>query len=241
MFDYRLSLMTGIDIPIVECQFAIHQPTIKEISYIGEKNFLIAVQLLCLNKTMYVEEQYWDKVTNFEIFMTLLNSKNSEEDIKEKVKTLLSILIPNAEIIFIPRTILVKIGEQNFNINEDNFESLQQVLRDIFCLKNTDQNTYNPANKKAKEIADKLMKGRKKVAELNDQKGSMFGQYLSIIAIGIQSMSLKDTFDLTMYQLYDLIERYNLYLSWDIDLRSRLTFGGSSDNKPLENWMKQIH
>ena len=36
MFDYRLALMTGMDIPIPECQIALHQPTIKEISMIGE-------------------------------------------------------------------------------------------------------------------------------------------------------------------------------------------------------------
>ena len=32
MFDYRLALATGVDIPIPELQTVIHQPTIKEIS-----------------------------------------------------------------------------------------------------------------------------------------------------------------------------------------------------------------
>jgi hypothetical protein len=36
MFDYRLGLMTGIDLPIPELQTVVHQPTIKEISLIGE-------------------------------------------------------------------------------------------------------------------------------------------------------------------------------------------------------------
>jgi hypothetical protein len=31
--------------------------------------------------------------------------------------------------------------------------------------------------------------------------------------------------DLTMYQMYDLIERYSLYVNWDIDIRSRLAGG----------------
>ena len=38
--DYRLALMTGIDIPIPECQLVIHQPSLKEISFIGEKTIL---------------------------------------------------------------------------------------------------------------------------------------------------------------------------------------------------------
>jgi hypothetical protein len=52
-------------------------------------------------------------------------------------------------------------------------------------------------------------------------------------------MSLKDLCELTMYQMYDLVERYTLYLNWDLDVRSRLA-GGKPD-KPAENWMKNIH
>jgi hypothetical protein len=43
MFDYRLALMTGVDLPIPELQLVSHQPTIKEISMVGEYDFLIGV------------------------------------------------------------------------------------------------------------------------------------------------------------------------------------------------------
>ena len=45
--------------------------------------------------------------------------------------------------------------------------------------------------------------------------------------------------ELTVYQLYDLMERYNLYINWDIDIRSRMA--GAKNDKPIESWMKQIH
>ena len=84
------------------------------------------------------------------------------------------------------------------------------------------------------------MRGRQRVAE---QKGelntSIFSQYLSILAVGLNSMSLNDLMNLTIFQLYDLIERYSLYINWDIDIRSRLA-GGKPDSKP-DNWMKNIH
>ena len=53
MFDYRLGLATGIDLPIPELQICIHQPTIKEISLMGEAAFLTGIQLLSINKNMY--------------------------------------------------------------------------------------------------------------------------------------------------------------------------------------------
>ena len=52
-------------------------------------------------------------------------------------------------------------------------------------------------------------------------------------------MSLQDAMDLTMFQLYDLVERYMLYINWDMDIRCRLA-GGKPENTP-DNWMKNIH
>jgi hypothetical protein len=48
--------------------------------------------------------------------------------------------------------------------------------------------TFNPANKKAKEIADKIMRGRRKVAALKaaDQKqSSVLAQYISVLSVGL--------------------------------------------------------
>ena len=44
------------------------------------------------------------------------------------------------------------------------------MLKKVFCVsnKNNQQAGFNPANKKAQEIAEKLMRGRKRVAEQND-------------------------------------------------------------------------
>jgi hypothetical protein len=63
-----------------------------------------------------------------------------------------------------------------------------------------DQSTFNPADERARIIAEKLMRGRQRVAA---QKGendvSMFSQYLSVVTVGIQSMSLNDAMNLTIY------------------------------------------
>ena len=76
-------------------------------------------------------------------------------------------------------------------------------------------------------------------AQKGGNNGSVFTQYLSILTVGLGSMSLKDLTSLTMFQLYDLIERYMLYMNWDLDVRTRLA-GGKPDSKP-DNWMKVIH
>ena len=128
------------------------------------------------------------------------------------------------------------------SIDESNFEILQKILKQVFCVSNVNNQKagFNPANEKAREIAEKLMRGRQRVAA---QKGtsntSIFSQYLSILTVGIGSMSFHDSMSLTMYQLYDLVERYMLYVNWDMDVRCRLA-GGKPETQP-DNWMKDIH
>ena len=241
MFDYRLALATGTDIPIPELQLTMHQPTIKEISMIGEQNFFTGIQLLCLQKAMYIEDEtLLSNTTNFQMFITMMQEKQLSEK-KEIVIQVLSLLFPSKKIIFTPRSFMFNEGEISCIIDEGNFNILQELLQNAFCLQNTDQQTFNPANAKAKAIADKLMKGRKKVAAAKAAEqgdGSIIGQYLSVLTIGVSSMSLKDCLDLTIYQLYDLVERYTLYINWDIDIRSRMA--GAKGDKPVENWMKPI-
>lgn len=241
MFDYRLALATGVDIPIPELQTVVHQPNITEISMIGETEFFIGIQVLCINKSMYVEdERLLAETSNFELFITMMNEK-ALADKKASVIQVLALIFPTAKVFFTPRSMLLNFEGVNVTIDEGNFEILQQVLQDMFCLAKTDEATFNPANKKAREIANKIMKSRQKIAALKakENSGSMFGQYLSILCIGTGTMSLAETSKLTMYQLYDLVERYSLYVNWDLDVKSRLA-GGKPDS-PAENWMKNIH
>ena len=240
--DIRLALMAGIDIPIPECQLILHQPSIKEIAYIGERTFFTGVQCLSIQKTMVIEDEtLLQNTSNFQIFMTIMQEAQTA-DKKQDVITTLQLLFPMYKVIFTPRSIMFNNDSGNFMVDEGNFENLQQVISEIFCLRNSDQASFNPGNKKAKEIADKLMKARQRVAQqkaAEGGEGSALAQYVSTLTIGLNSMSLNDSLSLTMYQLYDLMERYSLFINWDIDLRSRLA-GGKPD-KPAENWMKNIH
>ena len=84
------------------------------------------------------------------------------------------------------------------------------------------------------------MAGRKKVAELNakQQKESVLSRYLSILTVGIP-IDLSFLVDLTLFQLFDLVQRYMLKQAWDMDFRVRIA--GGSLKKEAEDWMQNIH
>lgn len=241
--DYRLSLICGTDMLIPECNLVAHQPRIKEISFIGESDFFIGAQTLCLHKTMFIEDKtILDSINNFQIFMTIM-LQNETKDKKVNILNVLNLLFPLYKVNVTPNSLLfMKEGVPPITVDGNNFEALQEVLRLIFCMHNgpMDQQAFNPANDKAREIAQKLMRGRQRVAAQNGNSNvSVFSQYMSILTIGLGSMSLQDLTNLTMFQLYDLMERYTLYTAWDLDVRQRLA-GGKPEGTP-DNWMKNIH
>ena len=238
MADYRLALMAGIDIPIPELQLTVHVPTIKDIAYMGEQQFFMAVQYICLEKESLVQDEtLLASLTNFQVLMKVLEQSQDKEK-KIALITLLKLLFPEY-------TAMITIAGETAKtvmIDDSNFTIFQSVMRQVLCVNSLFQGEnviYNPANDRAKEIADKIMRNRRKVAE---QKGasneSVLTRYISILTVA-KVISLSECGALNMFQLFDLMERYTGYVEWDTDLKVRLA--GEKPDKQVESWMKELH
>ena len=240
MDNYLLSLMCGVDIPIPQCQLVLHQPTIKEIAMLGEQKFFEGVQCICIDRNSLSQGNLLSsEVSNFQIFMTVMNEKMTI-DKRAAVQDLCLLFFPNLKLTILPQSLLFSGNGMQVSIDENNFDFLVDIIKKTCCLDKTDAKQYNTVDSKSKEIAEKIMRGRQRLAqEKGDKDNSILSQYLSVLTVGLDSMSLQDVCNLTMFQLYDLIERYSLYINWDIDIRSRLA-GGKPDKEP-DNWMKNIH
>jgi len=209
MKDIDLALFTGVDIPIPECQLIIHQPSIKEISMVGERQFLAGVKVLAIDKEdLEKGGNSLSNTPNFQIFMTIMKAEEAKET-KEAVKDALSLLVPNCQINFTPRSLLLNYNGTNTIIDEGNFEYFQDVLRQVFCLKKKEDD-FNPVNRKAEQIAEKIRKGRAKVAHLKGEDlGSIYARYISSLAIGLR-IPVQQLNSCTIYQIQDLLERFSL-------------------------------
>ena len=211
---------------------------------LGEQKYFIGAQCLTLYKTMFVQDKnLLSQINNFQIFMKIMQEKEAQ-DKKQAVEDVLVLLFPEQQVLFTPNSLLFrqqKNQKESIIIDANNFEILQDVLRQVFCVINgpMNQQAFNPGDEKAREIAQKLQRGRDRIAaESGEKNANVLSQYLSILSIGLHQ-PLNELIRLTLYQLYDLIERYHLWISWDLDIRTRLA-GGKIDSKP-DNWMKNIH
>ena len=73
-----LLLLSGNDIPFPEAQIAIHQPSIKEIAYIGEENFYTGCEFLKFSKDKLNEQDriHLESYSNFEVLMSIMREQN---------------------------------------------------------------------------------------------------------------------------------------------------------------------
>jgi hypothetical protein len=131
------------------------------------------------------------------------------KETKEAVKDALSLIIPNCKVNFTPRSLLLNHDGINTIIDEGNFEYFQDVLRQVFCLKKKEDD-YNPIDDRAAQIAEKIRKGKARVAHLKGEDvGSVYAKYASNLTVGLR-IPLHDLLKCTIYQIQDLWERFSL-------------------------------
>ena len=236
--------MAGIDIPIPELALVVHSPTIKDIAFMGETDFFMAMQYLCIDKeALTQDETVLTNLNNFQVLMKVLE-QSEDENKKRAVTTLLMLLFPTYSVVMMPRSIILTKDEQTVMVDENNFDLFQGVIKEVLCVSSVFQGkniVYNPAGKKAKAIADKLQRSRQKIAAqkaVQEGDSSILTRYLSILRIG-PNIPLSESIEYNLFQLFDQIARYNAYVEWDTDLQVRLA-GGTPD-KQVETWMRNLY
>ena len=239
-----LLLLSGNDIPFLKAGVIVHQPTIKEIAYIGEENFFTGCELLNFSKNILPEEDKNNlgEATNFDILIAILREKNAVmQKNRNCVTFVLTLLFPlyDIKIKYDCIELESKESQEKFYINNDNFEDFKIILKGIFNFQDK-QSDYNPSDAMAKRIADKLKKRHQKLAaeKPDNTKVDILSRYVSILTVG-QKKDMNSLLNYTVYQLFDEIKRYELKVGYDIFVQAKMA--GAQDLKEVEDWMKDIH
>lgn len=235
--------MSGNDIPFIEAQVTIHQPTIKEIAYIGEEAFFTGCELINFSKNILSEQ---DKVnledkTNFDILIAILRERNAVmQRNRNCVEMVLALIFPWYTIDITSDAIVLEKEEERHLINNDNFETFKTIFNMMFSFSKDESRDYNPSGEVAKRIAEKLKQRHQKLAELKEgkQKIDILSRYVSILAVG-EHKDMNSLLNLSVYQLFDEFERFKLKMSYDIYFQAKMA--GAKDLKEVEDWMKDIH
>ena len=168
-----LVYLTKSDIPFQAAQVVIHQPTLKEIGIMGENEFFIGCRILTISKddinTEEVDKQDLLRLSNFEIFMTTVQDKSPiARRNAVYAQMVLVLLFPEYKVFFGKNAIFLLSNSSQQNkpetkyIDQKNFDEFQQLIHQMFCLKDLfgQQDSYNPGNARAQALVEKFKKRR---------------------------------------------------------------------------------
>lgn len=239
----ELLLLSKNDIPFTQARVNIHQPTIREISFISEESFHIGSQFLIfsIDSLSYEDKVHLENKTDFEVFMSIMNSR---EKAKYKVDALLvlTLMFPTYQIKIENDKILLQGEEFSSSINNLNFNEFKDIVSKMFCLNETQEGEgYNPADAYAAKLAEKFKKRQQKLAKQKRaslDKISIFSRYISILAVG-EGKDINELMEYTVYQLKDEFKRFQMKQEFDFFIQAKMA--GAKDLEEVDNWMDDIH
>ena len=248
----ELLLLSKNDIPFKSAQLSIHQPTLKEIAYIGEEDFFAGVQFFNISKTSVDAEGVdLSSLTDFDVIVAVAADPRPEsKKIKTQAQMLLALLFPDYHIMFSPKEIvLLKEGtEKPFTINKSNFQEFKTIVNDMFCVSTIFGDKaiqdYNPDGIVAKRLAEQFRRYHNKLNEIKNrdkeegQKVSILSRYISILTVGEQK-DMNSFLNYSVYQLFDEFERFTLKQQSDMYIQAKMA--GAKDLKEVDSWMGDIH
>jgi len=123
-------------------------------------------------------------------------------------------------------------------INRDNWGNICKIIQMQNCVKR-EKEDYNPANEQARKIIEKI----KALKRENPIKESItFPSMISGIANKSNNLNILNIWDLTVYQLYDALNRLNLIDNYQFTLNGIYagTVNGEKINMKDINWMNTI-
>lgn len=244
----QLLLLSGNDIPFTEASLTIHTPTVKQIGYIGEDTFFIGCQWLTFSKENLTtqDKNRLSNLTNFELLMSIMQEQNPIiQRNKTCMELVLLLLFPDYGVNLSKLGVGLIKDEKVVMIDKTKFDSFQEILRDMFNLREIFKNSisYNPANKRAQILAQQFRRYHQKLAKMknNGQQGqniSILSRYISILAVG-EHKDINLLLEYSVYQLFDQFQRFRLKEQSDLYIQAKMA--GAKDLKEVESWMKDIH
>lgn len=250
--------MTGGEIFLKDPSVKIQQPTMKQIALKGESEFFRSMNIFYIEPEPLIEfinqletleedekEALLKTITAYDNLLFLMQASTVDGTDKYKVVELtqsaFDLLIPEYRFNFDPQkqemSLISLKDSHSIVVDGELFMNIKSVAEQIFLLDKffgkSEKEELSPA---AQKIADKIAESERKIREKNGEKeeGSYFARILSIMGM---HGDLDYLSNLTVYQLHNQFERFNLFTNYNQSVRASLA---GATNVELEDWYKKI-
>ena len=178
--------------------------------------------------------------------MSMINNKNNDT-IKSSLvsaQLILGLIFPEYELMKMPTMLVLNkkledgTKEQSI-INNENYKQFKEILENMFCLKafSGGVGDYNPANKLAQQIANKLRDRHKKLNKNKNKSNEsidIIGNYISVLSLAT-GLSYQQLEEYTIYQLFEEFNRFIRKYRYESWYRAKLA--GAQDLDDVSDWI----
>jgi hypothetical protein len=243
-----ICLQSGIEIELKQYGVKLHQPTILEIALFGEEEFFYSLRLLFGGNLKKIQSSLADSIIGEEEKELILGLSDAKllkiayEVVQTETRTIsnfFKLAFPDFEILVKHDYLFLVNREKSFILilNEEFLESLKEVWNEIYCVPVLlkEKVELKPSSDKAKKIAAKIAKSREHDSSLEPEKlSSVFGYYMSKLSTISKTISIKDSVNLTVYQLLDQFSQ-NLAL---LEHQTGVAAAIAGSKGEIKDWLK---
>ncbi len=229
--DDELKLLKGSSFFIDEIE--IKPFTIGEIVDIGYQKYQEFLNIFILDVEDILKE-IPEGFEDIKVFDILLNSGSED---------LLEILLKSIDFFLCPQKIDIK-RELNIIlindkiINRNNWDEICKIIQLQNCVKKELKEGYNPANEEARKIIEKIKENKKNAPKPKEL--ITLSSMISGLGWKANNINIFDVWDLTVYQLYDGLNRLKIIDDYQFTLSG--IYAGTIDSGKINlkdiNWMK---
>jgi hypothetical protein len=230
--DTRLKLLAGLPLEL-EKDFFVYPLKLKEIIELGYNKYIDYLRNLTLDMELLIKEYpELEKVSHFELLFNQIIFDKTDKYEK---------LITDSISCFTKTSVIVDLNNFYFVcdghiLNSDNFKKFSNLLILQNCLTKEEDN-FNPANERAKEIREKILQRKKKYGTHN--KDIDFDDLVSSLSAEMNSINILNVWDLTMYQFENQFKRKRMIEEYEIWIKQMFA-GVQTKGTNLEHYIRQI-
>lgn len=203
--------LSGQPVPIKACNIVAVQPTVRQIVAFKESDFLLAANFLGKPephiRKLRENNSQLDNYSDYQIYIALMRQ---DESLNKAVTNFFELVFPGYIIEIDDDISFLQEERRVGTVDPFNYQDFKDTIKYMFLLTKTDSKDYNPANAKARAIADKFAKAHEKINQnkkAEDNKSSLFATYTSVLSIGM-NIDINILYSYTPFQLYNLFSRY---------------------------------
>lgn len=243
----KLLLQTGQDIYFPEGDFYLHQPTIADIAVFGENRYYLMIKILSspLEDLLQKDKTDLEGVDKFDVIMSMIQQQDS---FNLSFKMFLIMMISGVSSVeYFPDRIICLIKEELDNgtfktttaiIDKNLLEQLIPYIEEILNADATVQKSeFDPANKRAKEIMEKILRGRERAHGKDKKKSSVSLLTYYCTLLGVNGFTQEQINKMTIVQLCSVAEMYKRKVIYDEYFSVGLVAGHKDEDEPMKHWL----